>query len=152
MKEPERLGTTKLPDDRRLGWAQWGVEDGAPVLFFSGAAIGRSLGFDADILDRQGARLIAVDRPGLGASDPDPGRSLTDWAADIRHLASALGLTGYGIVGFSQGAPFALACAAAGIANSVAVVSGQDDLRYPAFAGMLDPDVKGMRHAAAADP
>jgi pimeloyl-ACP methyl ester carboxylesterase len=59
-------------------------------------------------------------------------------------------------VGFSQGAPFALACAlacaAAGIASSVAVVSGQDDLNHPALAGMLAPHVKGMLLAAAADP
>jgi len=78
---------------------------------------------------------------------------LTDWVADVLHLVGALGLGGgFGIVGFSQGAPFALACAAAGIANAVAVVSGQDDLRHPAFAGMLDPDVKGVLQAAADDP
>ena len=115
--------------------------------------MGRSLGFGADVLERQGARLIAVDRPGLGASDPDPGRTLTDWVSDVSHLASVLGLGGgFGLVGFSQGAPFALAYAAGGLASSVAVVSGQDDLRHPAFAGVLDPDVKGMLQAAADDP
>jgi pimeloyl-ACP methyl ester carboxylesterase len=153
LKEPERLGATRLPDGRPLGWARWGPEGGAPVLFFSGAAMGRSLGFGADVLDRWGARLIAVDRPGLGASDPDPGRTLTDWVTDVRHLACALALgDGLGIVGFSQGAPFALACAAAGIADSVAVVSGQDDLNHPALAELLAPDVTGMLRAAATDP
>ena len=68
IAEPERLGTTDLPDGRRLGWAQWGPADGRPVLFFSGAAMGRALGFGTDVLDRHGIRLIAVDRPGLGAS------------------------------------------------------------------------------------
>ena len=38
---------------------------------------------------------------------------------DVRNLASALDLAGFGIVGFSQGAPFALACAAAGIATAL---------------------------------
>ena len=56
------------------------------------------------------------------------------------------------IVGFSQGAPFALACAAAGIANAVTVISGQDDLNHPALTKMLDPDVAKMLRAAAADP
>jgi pimeloyl-ACP methyl ester carboxylesterase len=152
VKEPERLGATKLPDGRRLGWAQWGPKDGAPVLFFSGAAMGRSLGFGADVLDQLGLRLIAVDRPGLGASSPDPGSTLTDWVADVRHLARALDLGSFKIVGFSQGAPFALACAEAGIVSAVAVVSGQDDLNHPALAKMLDPDVEKMLRAAAADP
>jgi pimeloyl-ACP methyl ester carboxylesterase len=151
VKKPERLGATKLPDGRRLGWAQWGPNDGTPVLFFSGAAMGRSLGFGVHLLDRQGVRLIAVDRPGLGASDPDPGRTLNDWVADVRQLACALDLGDFGIVGFSQGAPFALACAAAGIANVVAIVSGQDDLNHPALSKMLDRDVAKMLRAAAAD-
>jgi pimeloyl-ACP methyl ester carboxylesterase len=152
VKEPELLGATRLPDERLLGWAQWGPRDGAPVLFFSGAAMGRSLGFGADVLARKGVRLISVDRPGLGASDPAPERTLNDWVSDIQHLASALALPGLRIVGFSQGAPFALACAAAGISSAVAVVSGQDDLNAPAFAELLHPDVAGMLRAVAADP
>ncbi len=152
VAEPTRLGTTELPDGRRLGWAQWGPEDGAPVLFFSGAAMGRSLGFGADAVDRHGVRLIAIERPGLGASDPEPGRTLTDWPRDVDQLAAALGLSGLGIVGFSQGAPFALACAAAGIPNAVSIVSGTDDLQHPAFADRLNPDVASLLRAVAADP
>ncbi|WP_223756299.1 alpha/beta fold hydrolase [Myxococcus sp. RHSTA-1-4] len=152
IREPERLGAARLPDGRMLGWAQWGPEDGTPVLFFSGAAMGRSLGFGADVLARLGVRLISVDRPGLGASSPAPARTLNDWVADIRHLASALALPGFGVVGFSMGAPFALACAAAGLPRAVAVVSGQDDLNHPDLAGLLHPDVAGMLRAVAGDP
>ncbi|MEV0972630.1 alpha/beta fold hydrolase [Microtetraspora glauca] len=149
---PDLLGATDLPDGRTLGWARWGAPDGTPVLFFSGAAMGRSLGFGADVLGRLGVRLIAVDRPGLGASGPRPGRTLDDWASDVAHLAERLDLPDFGIVGFSQGAPFALACAAAGLPKAVAVVSGQDDLTHPAFAELLDPGVAGLLHAVAADP
>lgn len=152
VKEPERLGTARLPDGRGLGWAQWGPEDGVPVLFFSGAAMGRSLGFGADILGKQRVRLISVDRPGLGASDPFPERTLNDWVSDIRHLAQALALPGFRIVGFSQGAPFALACAAAGLPEAVAVVSGQDDLHEPTLAPLLHPNVVGLLGTVAADP
>lgn len=151
VREPERLGETRLPDGRMLGWAQWGPEDGTPVLFFSGAAMGRSLGFGAQVLAGLGVRLISVDRPGLGASSPRPGRTLNDQATDIRHLVSALALQRFGIVGFSQGAPFALACAAAGLPSAVAVVSGQDDLNAPELATLLHPDVAGMVRRATED-
>ncbi|WP_211194169.1 alpha/beta fold hydrolase [Pyxidicoccus fallax] len=135
-----------------LGWAQWGPEEGTPVLYFSGAAMGRSLGFGADVLEKLGVRLISVDRPGLGTSSPSPTRTLNDHAEDIRNLASALALRDFGVVGFSMGAPFALACAAAGLPKAVAVVSGQDDLNHPALAGLLHPDVAGMLRAIAQDP
>ena len=152
LAEPERLGVTRLPDGRGLAWAEWGPEDGAPVLFFSGAAIGRGMGFGADVVDRFGVRLIAVERPGVGASDPYPGRTLGDWPRDIAQLASALDLFDVGIVGFPQGAPFALACAAAGVANAVSVVSGTDDLHHSAFADLLNPDVARLVRVVADDP
>jgi pimeloyl-ACP methyl ester carboxylesterase len=149
---PDHLGTVRLADGRRLGWAQWGPPDGRPVLFFSGAGMGRSLGFGGHVTAALGVRLIAVDRPGLGASDPAPGRTLTDWAADVRALAAALDLGRFRVAAFSQGAPFALACAADGTPEAVAVVSGQDDLRHPGVAGLLPPDVARMVAAAGDDP
>lgn len=149
---PERVGQTALPDGRRLGWAEWGSEDGAPVLFFSGAGMSRWMGFGADVLATHGVRLIGAERPGLGASDPAPHRTLGDWAEDVRHFAEARRLPPFAVVGFSQGAPFALACAAAGLARAAAVVSGTDELAHPAFAGALHPDVLAMIKDAAADP
>ncbi|PRX98901.1 pimeloyl-ACP methyl ester carboxylesterase [Allonocardiopsis opalescens] len=152
MRDPDRLGTVRLPGGRTLGWAEWGPRDGRPVLFFSGAAMGRGLGFGGGAPARLGVRLIAVERPGIGASEPEPGRSLADWPGDVRGLAEGLGLGAFSIVGFSQGAPFVLACAAAGVCAAAAVVSGQDDLGSPALAGLLDPGVAGMIQAARADP
>ena len=40
------------------------------MLFFSGAAMGSGLGFGADRLDELHVHVVAVDRPGLGGSDP----------------------------------------------------------------------------------
>lgn len=149
---PERLGTTRLPDGRALGWAEWGPEDGAPVLFCSGAGMSRWMGFGADVVAQHGVRLIGVERPGLGASDPAPGRTLGGWAEDVRRFAEARGLASFAVAGFSQGAPFALACAAAGLASAVALVSATDELANPELAGALDPDVMAMVRAADADP
>jgi pimeloyl-ACP methyl ester carboxylesterase len=64
-----------------------------------------------------------VDRPGFGGSDLVPGRSLSDFAADVRELADALGLERFSILGVSAGAPYALACAAAMPERVAAVAS-----------------------------
>jgi pimeloyl-ACP methyl ester carboxylesterase len=85
-------------------------------------------------------RLVAPDRPGLGGSDPLPGRHLLDWAGDAGQLADALGWGHFPVIGVSGGGPFALACAAGlpGRLTRVAVV-----------AGMAPPDApegtRGMR-------
>lgn len=34
---PARLGETRLPDGRLLGWAEWGPQEGTPVLLCPGA-------------------------------------------------------------------------------------------------------------------
>ena len=146
--EPARTGTADLPDGRALGWAEWGPEDGFPVLLCPGAATSSRLGFGADAVDELGIRLVSADRPGLGASDAAPDRTLLSWPDDVR----ALGLGAPAVVGFSQGAPFALACAAAGVACGVAVVSGSDELAHPAFADKLDADLSAAVGLARADP
>jgi pimeloyl-ACP methyl ester carboxylesterase len=152
VTEPARLGQVKLPDGRRLGWAEWGPKDGTPVLLCSGGATSRWLGFGADVVDRLQVRLVTVDRPGLGASDPAPGRTLLDWPRDVRRLAALRGLSGLAVIGFSQGAPFALACAAAGDVTGVAVVSGTDELANPGLRNLLAPEVRQLVDHVATDP
>ncbi|MFE4052916.1 alpha/beta fold hydrolase [Streptomyces sp. YIM B13518] len=150
--EPARLGRTQLLDGRLLGWAEWGPTDGTPVLLCPGAATSRWLGFGGGVIDAAGIRLISVDRPGLGASDPAPGRTLSSWATDMRHLIQEQALRAPSAVGFSQGAPFALALAADGLVNAVALVSGSDELAHPRFTHALAPQVRDMVNAVAADP
>lgn len=149
---PQRRGRLPLPDGRRLGWAEWGPPDGEPVLLCPGAATSRSLGFGTHLLTDLGVRLVSVDRPGLGVSDPQPGRTLTDWPHDVAALAAARGLGVPRMVGFSQGAPFALACAAHGVASAVAVVSGGGDMTDPGLADVLDARVRPLVEAVRIDP
>lgn len=150
--EPARLGQVRLADGRRLGWAEWGAPGGAPVLFCPGAGTSRRLGFGTDVVDALGVRLISLDRPGLGASDPAPRRTLTGWAADVAEFTELARLGRPAVVGFSQGAPFALACAAAGAAEAVAVVSGTDELARPEVAAALPEQVRWLVASAAEDP
>ncbi len=57
-------------------------------------------------------RAITMDRPGIGGSDPQPGHRIADWPADVTAFADALGLDRFGMIGWSAGVPYALACAA----------------------------------------
>lgn len=48
------------------------------------------------------------------------------------------------MVGFSQGGPFALACAARAVAGAVAIVSGTDELASPAVRAELSDEVRAL--------
>ncbi|MEU3532196.1 alpha/beta hydrolase [Streptomyces murinus] len=149
---PARLGESALSDGRLLGWAEWGPSDGTPVLLCPGAATSRWLGFGAGVVEALGVRLISVDRPGLGVSTPAPGRTFSDFAGDVRQLCVRRGLERPAVVGNSQGAPFALACAAEGVASALAVVSGADEVAMPQFASVLNADLRGLVERTACDP
>ena len=56
------------------------------------------------------------------------------------------------MVGNSQGAPFALACAQGGAAAAVAVVSGADEVAAPEFASVLPEGLHGLVERTARDP
>ncbi|WP_228011345.1 alpha/beta fold hydrolase [Nonomuraea phyllanthi] len=152
VDDPARLGESRLPDGRLLGWAEWGPPDGIPVVLCPGAATSRWLGFGADAVDALGVRLVSVDRPGLGASTPAPGRTFGDFAADLRHLSEVRGLGSPAVVGNSQGAPFALACAVEGVASALALVSAADEVAAPEFAGALPAELRGLVDTVARDP
>jgi pimeloyl-ACP methyl ester carboxylesterase len=59
----------------------------------------------------KGVRLIALDRPGMGLSDYQPGRTLVDWPHEVLELAAALGLERLAVLGISGGGPYAAVCA-----------------------------------------
>lgn len=109
----ERDGTITRPDGRTLRYAEYGVPDGEPALFLHGTPGSRLLGsvFDEQA-SRAGVRLLAPDRPGFGASTPDPDRTPSDTAADLAALLEASGVERARVVGFSGGAVYALALAA----------------------------------------
>lgn len=101
-----------LPEGRKIGYAEYGVQNGSPVLFFHGAPGSSYLPADmVEIAKYRGVRLITVDRPGYGLSDPHTGRTFLSWANDVEVLTDALGITHFSIIGFSAGTPYPLACA-----------------------------------------
>ena len=101
----------RLPDGRALGYAEYGDPAGRPVLFFPGAPSSRLLHPPEPPTQASGIRLIAVERPGFGLSDFQPGRTLLDWPDDVVAFADELGLDRFPVVGISAGGPYAAACA-----------------------------------------
>lgn len=57
-------------------------------------------------------RLVCVDRPGIGQSSRQKNRSYAGWADDLTAIADALGHREFGVTGWSEGGPWALAAAA----------------------------------------
>lgn len=141
-----------LPSGRRLAWSEWGATDGRPVLFCTGAGMSGALGVESDVAEGLGVRLIGIDRPGLGGSDPDPDKAFETWVADVATLIRSLGLERPRALGVSQGAPFALALGAAEIVAAVSVVTGQDELAHPEVRPMLAPEVAILVASAELDP
>jgi pimeloyl-ACP methyl ester carboxylesterase len=144
VEAPQRQNVITLRDGRSLAWSEWGPEDGQATLFCTGAGMSGSLGFGPDAVRDLGVRLIGIDRPGLGRSDPDSNKSFASWTADVGELTERLNLGRPTAVGFSQGAPFALALAHGGLVHAVAIVSGQDDLGHQRFKDVLDPGVGAL--------
>ena len=102
----------ELSDRRRLAYCEYGAAEGSPVLFFHGWP-GSRLDFAANDAAAAGvgARVIAVDRPGIGGSDPQPNRKVLDWPVDVAALADSLRIEQFAVLGFSFGGPYARACA-----------------------------------------
>lgn len=98
----------------RIGLADYGAIDGAPVLALHGAPSSRLMFAPADEPARRlGLRLIAPERPGYGLSPPEPrANGLAAQTRLIRELADALGLERFGLLGVSGGGPYAAAAAA----------------------------------------
>ncbi|TQM83680.1 pimeloyl-ACP methyl ester carboxylesterase [Saccharothrix saharensis] len=100
--------TVTLPDGRRLAYYEFGDPAGVPCLYTPGWPASGLLGGVYDDAAREaGVRWISIDKPGAGASDFDPRRSLLRYADDIAHLADELGLDRFASVGESGGGPHA---------------------------------------------
>jgi pimeloyl-ACP methyl ester carboxylesterase len=101
------------PGGRRLAYDDLGERDGFPVIYCHGfPSSRREAGLIHPTARRLGVRILALDRPGCGDSDPEPRRGFADWDEDVAALTDHLGLPRFALLGISGGAPYALSCAA----------------------------------------
>ncbi|MGE2719218.1 alpha/beta fold hydrolase [Mycolicibacterium celeriflavum] len=100
-------------DGRRLAYVEVGDPDGPLVIHNHGGPSSRlEVVLLAESAARNGIRLVGVDRPGMGRSSPQKARSYACWSRDLTAVADALGYRQFGVTGWSEGGPWALAAAA----------------------------------------
>lgn len=105
-------GLIEVGPRRRLAYCKFGPRRGLPVFLFHGWGECRlTVPPDHHVLNRVGIRLVTIDRPGVGRSDPQPGRRLLDWPPNVAAVADHLGISSFAVLGRSAGAAYAAACA-----------------------------------------
>jgi len=105
--------TIATQDDRNLAYLEVGDPHGPLVIHNHGGPSSRlEARLFANSAAKSGLRLICVDRPGIGQSSRQRTRSYSGWAADLTTIADALGHREFGVTGWSEGGPWALAAAA----------------------------------------
>ena len=110
----KRNQTIKLKGGRTLGYAEYGAPEGSPVFYFHGFPGSRLDWLFSDTNNtaaQLNARIIAVDRPGMGLSSFQHSREILDWSDDVIEIANVLQLDRFAVLGISGGGPYAAACA-----------------------------------------
>ena len=106
-------GQVATRDGRTLAYLEVGDPQGPLVLHNHGGPSSRlEARLLADAASKNWLRLVCVDRPGMGQSSPQRTRTYDGWADDLVTIADALGHHEFGVTGWSEGGPWALAAAA----------------------------------------
>ena len=136
-------GALRLPDGRAMAWAEYGSSRGLPCVLVPDTGSSR---LAPDWLLHDSAlpaaiRLLAIDRPGIGASDPIGFGGTEQPAEDLRRLVETLAVGRVAVIGIGRGADDAFAFAARypSLVSSVSAVSvrlpdrerGRRSFRHP---------------------
>lgn len=123
-----------------MSYAQYGDPDGFPIVSAHGGLACRlDVAAAAPVAEQAAVRLVSLDRPGVGLSDPQARRTISDWAADVEELLDLLGIGEFAAMGWSLGGQYA---AAVGHilwprVSRVAIITGALPLTEPgAFDGL----------------
>lgn len=113
---------------RRLAFAEFGPPTGRSVVWLHGTPGGRrQIPSEARAFaEREGLRIVGIDRPGIGSSTPHLYDNIRSFATDLDRVADRLGLDEIAVIGLSGGGPYALAAGATlpERVRSVAVLGG----------------------------
>src|SRR6478735_2272192 len=136
VRRPALEGTIAVRDGRRLSFAEYGPRSGPAIIWMHGTpGARRQIPLEArEYADRQGIRIIGIDRPGIGSSTPHLYPDVLDWTADLEILMDTLAVDTARLIGLSGGGPYVLAAGAAlpervhgiGVLGGVAPTRGPD--------------------------
>jgi pimeloyl-ACP methyl ester carboxylesterase len=110
---PRLEGAIELADGRSIGYAEYGAPNGRGVLWLHGTPRARRQvppKLRAQAAARE-VRIVALERPGIGASSAHSYANFRAWAADVGEIADGLGFERFGCIALSGGGPYLLACA-----------------------------------------
>jgi pimeloyl-ACP methyl ester carboxylesterase len=128
MSGPGLDASVTLGDGRVLEYWEGGDPDGRPVVYHPGTPVTRLLGrWGHEAAVAAGVRLVAINRPGYGASTLARGvPSLRAVGTDTVEVATRLGMAEFAVFGCSGGGPYACATAIVGSAmvRALGVVGG----------------------------
>jgi pimeloyl-ACP methyl ester carboxylesterase len=149
--------TLRLPDGRALAYDDVGDPAGAPIVYVHGTPDSRLARPPDHLTAAAGVRLLAIDRPGAGDSDPHPAGRLLSIGADLESLLDHLDLRRAILLGWSAGGLFSLAAASAlgdrvagvGLIGALPPVESYDDAGVVAALG---PARRGFVELAAEVP
>ena len=105
MEHPA-YGAIRVPDGRTLAWAEYGSARGVPCILVPDIGCSRLapgwLLHDSAL--PSAVRLLALDRPGTGASDPVGPGGRGELAEDLRRLVDTLAVGRVAVIGIGQSA------------------------------------------------
>lgn len=105
-----QVDTFTTTDNKRIYYYIFGNISSTPIFFFHGyPGTGKQAFLLRDTYLQDDFCLIAIDRPGYGLSDPQPGLTLKKFAQDIKELSDYLAIDKFISMGVSGGGPFAAA-------------------------------------------
>lgn len=136
VRRPTLEGSVAVRDGRRLSFAEYGSHTGPAIVWMHGTpGARRQIPLDARAYaERNGLRIIGIDRPGIGSSTPHLYPNVLDWTGDLEVLLDSLGIDSVRLIGLSGGGPYVLAAGAAlpdrvrgvGVLGGVAPTRGPD--------------------------
>lgn len=133
----------RLPDGRAMAWAEYGSPRGLPCVLVPDTGSSRLapswLLHDSAL--PSAIRLLAIDRPGIGASDPIGFGGTEQPAEDLRRLVETLAVGRVAVIGIGRGADDAFAFAARypALVSSVSAVSVRLPNREATRRSLLHP-------------
>ena len=143
LAEHASYGALRLPDGRAMAWTEYGSARGLPCVLVPDTGSSRLapgwLLHDSAL--PAAIRLLAIDRPGIGISDPIGFGGSEQPAEDLRRMVETLAVGRVAVIGIGQGADDAFAFAARypALVTSVSAVSVRMPGNSSVRRGMLHP-------------